>query len=366
MGRYKGWIARVAIGLTTGGFWWFRWSAAHTVSGGLLGRPLRIGIVSWPGYAGGIVANAGFKANKGSSFWHRQNLLVEFVLLEDVDTRAKAFSRGGKGGVDIIWSTVDFWAQELPGFQKNGIHARAVMQVDWSRGADAIVADRSIRRIEDLTDKRISLALFTPSHWLLESALEASSLNGVEQSRIVKALIGKNVSPDARSDFVAGKVDAAVVWEPDVTEALRKRPNSHILLSTEKARELIADLMVAREDFIRQHRRVIMAFIRGWLEGVDEANRDPQQAARLLMDNEPMYKNLGEEATLDGLRKIKLADLADNIQMFGLRDHEQPVFDRIFERAAQAWIKRGYLTHAAPVAQAKDDSFLREIVARGH
>src|SRR4029077_17916420 len=127
---------------------------------------------------------------------------------------------------DVVWSTVDFWANELPGFLKNDVKAKAIMQVDWSRGGDAIVADDSIKRIEHLYQKKISLALFTPSHWLLEYSLQNSSLDENRQNAIVRALVGKNASPDARADFVAGKVDAAVVWEPDVAEALNKRLNS--------------------------------------------------------------------------------------------------------------------------------------------
>ena len=68
-------------------------------------------------------------------------------------------------------------------------------------------------------------------------------------------------------------MDAAVVWEPDVTEALQKRPGSHILVSTQSATNLIADLMVAREDFIKQYPDVIRAFVKGWLEGTEEANQ---------------------------------------------------------------------------------------------
>src|SRR5438552_790515 len=121
---------------------------------GLLGRPLRVGVVTWPGYAGGIVANDGFKPNKQCIYWKNHKLLVEFLLMEDVDARAKAFARGGEDGVDIVWSTVDFWANELPGFVKGGLKAKAVMQVDWSRRGDAIVADNSIHRIEDLYGKK--------------------------------------------------------------------------------------------------------------------------------------------------------------------------------------------------------------------
>lgn len=327
---------------------------------GLLGRPLRVGVVSWPGYCGGIVANNGFKANRNCLFWKKRKLLVEFMLMEDVDARAKAFARGGKGGVDIVWSTVDFWANELPGFIKGGVKARAIMQVDWSRGGDAIVADKRIKRIEDLRGKKISLALFTPSHWLLEYSLENSSLSAAEQTKIVKALVGKNASPDARGDFVAGKVDAAVVWEPDVTEALRKRSGAHILASTKKLPNIIADLMVAQENFIGKHPDVIKAFVQGWLDGTTEANRKPHLAVKLLMDNEPLYKELGAKTTREGLATVKWADLADNTKMFGL-DGSAPLFDRIFGQAGRAWVKRGYIKQVLPPSQAKDDRFLKQI-----
>jgi outer membrane protein OmpA-like peptidoglycan-associated protein len=282
--------------------------------------------------------------------------------MEDVDVRNKAFAKGGEDGVDVVWSTVDFWANELPAFVKDGVKARAIMQVDWSRGGDAIVVDPSITKIEDLKGKKISLALFTPSHWFLEYSLENSSLDESEQSEIVKNLVGKNASPDARADFVARKVDAAVVWEPDVTEALAKRPGSKILVSSKEAANLIADLMVAREDFIKEHPDVVKAFIQGWMDGTQEANRNPDKVVRLLMDNEPVYKDLGEAGTRAGLPTVKWADMTDNTQMFGL-DGGEPLFDRIFKQAGQAWVKRGYISSTVDPEQARDITFLKEICA---
>ena len=332
----------------------------------LLGRPLRVGIVTWPGYAGGIVANNGFKPNQDSIYYKRHNLAVEFLLMEDVDARAKAFARGGKDGVDIVWSTVDFWANELPGFLKSDTKARAIMQVDWSRGGDAIVADRSIAKIEDLYGKKISLALFTPSHWLLEYSLQNSSLDEAKQTQIVKGLVGKNASPDARADFVAGKVDAAVVWEPDVAEALQQRAGSHIVVSTREATKLIADVMVAREDFIRDHPDVIEAFIQGWtVEGTVEANRNPNLVAKLLMETEPLNKDLGLDKTIANLSAVRWADLSDNTEMFNLDGKDsQPLFDRLFIQAGKSWVARGYISTPVSPPAAKDDSFLRKIYQR--
>ena len=371
-----GWITVLVVAIViVGGFALWRKYAAHPVatstppvaaaSGdctGLLGRPLRVGIVTWPGYAGGLVANNGFKPNQDSIYFKQHNLCVELLLMEDVDARAKAFARGGKDGVDIVWSTVDFWANELPGLLKNDVKAKAIMQVDWSRGGDAIVADNGIKRVEDLYQKKISLALFTPSHWLLEYNLQNSKLDEAQQTEIVRGLVGKNASPDARADFVAGKVDAAVVWEPDVEEAIQKRPNSHILVSSKEARKLIADLMVAREDFIRDHPDVIKAFVEGWVvEGTQKANREPDTVVRLLMENEPLYKDLGPEVTKRNLATVRWADLADNTEMFNLDDRAPPLFDQIFDQAGKSWVARGYITTTVPPGVAKDDTFLRQI-----
>jgi NitT/TauT family transport system substrate-binding protein len=321
-------------------------------------RPLRVGIVTWPGYAGGIVANDGFKPNN-TSIYGRDGLWVEFTLQEDVDVRNKLFAKGGKDGLDIVWSTVDYWANELPGFVKNGINAKAIMQVDWSRGGDAIVADQSVQKIEDLRGKSIALAQFTPSHWLLEYSLRNSSLDSAAQSEIYNKLVFKTASPDALADFVGRKVDAAVVWEPDV-EASKQRPNSHVVNSTKYATNIIADLMVARDELIKAHPDVIKAFIKGWLEGTVAANRDPNKVVTLLMENEPVYKELGAERTKATLPTVKWADMADNALMFGLGG-EKPRFDDIFDEAGKAWTVRGYITSTLPPAQAKDDRFLREL-----
>ena len=329
--------------------------------GSLLGRPLRVGVVSWPGYAGGIVANNGFKANTESIYFKNHKQTVEFVLLEDPAQRSQAFAKG-EGGVDIVWSTVDYWANELPGFISNGVKARAIMQVDWSRGGDAIVADESIKSIEDLKGKKISLVKYTPSHWLLEYHLENSGLSDYDQKQIIDNLVGKDATLDARQAFKDKQVDATVVWEPDVTLAL-ERPGSHKLVSTETANNLIADIMVAREDFIKAHPDVIKAFVQGWLDGTADAVRNPDKVVQLLMENEPLYGDMKDQKKVkDSLKTVKYADLADNTKMFGL-DGSKPLFDQLYSTAGAAWVRRGYITSQIPPDQAKDITFLKEIYA---
>jgi NitT/TauT family transport system substrate-binding protein len=120
--------------------------------------------------------------------------------------------------------------------------------------------------------------------------------------------------------------------------------------------------MVAREDFINEHPDVIKTFLQGWMDGTTEANRNPDKVVRLLMDNEPLYNELGEQGTRASLATVKWADLSDNTLLFGL-DGSDPLFDRIFKYASQAWVKRGYITSAVSPERVKDTSLLKEIYA---
>src|SRR5215211_6636517 len=94
----------LALGLLFG-LW--RWVISPWATGGGtthagpvpgIDRPLRVGVVTWPGYAGGIMANNGFKPNKDSIYGRDHNLQVEFMLQEDVDIRNKLFAKGGEDG----------------------------------------------------------------------------------------------------------------------------------------------------------------------------------------------------------------------------------------------------------------------------
>lgn len=332
----------------------------HQASAGLLGRPLRVGIVPWPGYAGGLVANNGLRANKDSDFWRNHNLLVQFVIVPDEAELRRDFAHGGeKGGVDIMWSTVDSLAQQFPAFAKEGIQPRAFMQVDWSRGADAIISSAGIERIEDLRGKRIAVSM-AASQWLLEYSLENSSLTSAERTEIRNQRLTTKGSQEARDLFVNGTVDAAVLWEPDVTEAINRRTGANRLIDTAAAANLIADVMVAKEQFIQEHPEIISAFIRGWLlDGTTKAISNPMLAVKALQE-EPDFERLGEQTTQKLLGKVAFATLDDNARMFGLADGDA-LFEPLFNEASHLWSKHGYITAQATAEQAQDIRSLREI-----
>jgi NitT/TauT family transport system substrate-binding protein len=321
---------------------------------GILRRPLRVGIVPWPGYAGGLVANNGLRASKDSYFWTKHQLLVEFVPIKGEDELLREFANGN---LDIIWSTVDSLAQQAPTLRKENVRPRAFMQVDWSRGGDALIVTADIGRIEDLKGKRVAVSTFA-SQWLFENSLKNSTLSPADRNVIRQMRVKATGSENAREIFATNNAEAAVLWEPEVTKALSLRAGSKPLVDTSSATNLIADIMVAKEEFIQRRSDVIAAFIDGWLYGTTQALGDPMLAVKVLQD-EPEFAALGDEKTRELIGKTRWATLGDNAEMFGLSG-EDVVFDRLFSQASEIWSK-DYNKDTISAEQARDIGIINEI-----
>ena len=107
-------------------------SSSVPAAGGRLNRPIRVGIVTWGGYAGGIVANGGFAPNRESTFPKEFGVQVELLVIDDFTKSRDAFRAGGdKGGVDTAGWEIPF----DDGFFENALArtARAVAGIREGR-----------------------------------------------------------------------------------------------------------------------------------------------------------------------------------------------------------------------------------------
>src|SRR5437899_3797699 len=324
-------------------------SSASLGGGTRLNRPIKVAIVLWGGYAGGIMANGGLAPNKDSVFSRDFGVQVELLQIDDFTKSRDAFRAGGdRGGVDIIWSTVDAYALEYGGLSK--LSPKAIMQYDWSRGGDAIAVDASIKSVADLRGKKLACAEATPSHYfalysLTQGGLTNRDVNWVFTSSAV----------DAANVFKAGKVDAAVSWSPDVYVAARERTGGHILASTKEATNLIADIFVARGDFLDQHPEDARRFVAGWLRGVEMVKKNPDKAAVLLQ------KSLTGVNTLDDakgmLDDVKLPDYAENRAFFSPQGSIVNYFS-IYQSAQNIWRKIGKISSVSAPQNTVDTRYL--------
>lgn len=269
-------------------------------------RPLRVGICTWGGYAGGIYQNKKLAANVESEFYKKYGILLDIVLNDDLNT---SFDSWKSGDVDIMWTTVDAFTTQAGNLPEN---PQIIYQIDWSRGGDVIVGKRGINSVNDLKGKKVSVALGTPSHSLLLKALEASNMK-VSDIDIVSA----NSAPEAAQFFKAGKVDAAVVWSPDDQDCIASVTGAGIVLSTKNASNIIADAFFAKKAFINQHEELIRAFTEAWLVGNAKVNSDEG-----VKDSAAYYLSVAFNQPLDfcksAINNVRLTTYGDNTNFFNL------------------------------------------------
>ena len=318
----------------------------------MLNRTLKVGINTWAGHAPGIVANGGMKAGSASSLYKKKyGLDVEFVLLEDPSAKLAAFI---KGDIDIMWDTVDSYAREASELKEKGLKARSIIQEDWSRGGDGIVSLKTIKSVEDLKGKRIASTKFTPSHWLLLFLLSQSGLSPQDRADIEKNIVFTAEAPQAAAMFKAGKVDAAVTWEPDLSGAVTAREaEAHVLVSTTSATNVIADTLVAREQLVNEAPGAVQAFVSGWFDAISVMKEDPQSTNQLIAD----ALKLTTDDVSGMLSGLKLTSYADNALFFGLSGPKS-YFDSLFNGAFVIWRKKGVVNTVVDAPDFKDSRFV--------
>lgn len=267
---------------------------------------IKIGVVTWGGYAGGQYFNRGFKANSQSQFTQKYGFDVEFIVLDDFNQSREAWK---SGNVDLLWATIDAFPTEASGLAS--YKPVFLFQADWSRGGDAIVVRRGINSVQDLKGKSIAVAEATPSHTFLLWVLDAGGLKISD--------IDIKVAPsaiDAASMFKNKQVDGAVVWSPDDEDCITTVNGSKVLTSTKKATNIIADGFFVKKDYLDANRTKLAQLIEGWFIGADEINTSEQakrEASKILASG----LNMPEDFTYKAINNVRLTTYGDNLDFFG-------------------------------------------------
>ncbi|GAB1858660.1 hypothetical protein MHTCC0001_35000 [Flavobacteriaceae bacterium MHTCC 0001] len=268
---------------------------------------INIGVVTWGGYAGGQYFNQGFKPNENSRFLSDYGFNVNFEVLDDFDASRDAFKNGE---VDLLWATIDAFPTEVKGLDQ--YQPQVVFQADWSRGGDAIVSRRGINTVQDLRGKKIAVAPMTPSHSFLIWLLDASDMTtkDVQIVEVASAI-------DAADAFKSNSVDAAVVWSPDDADCVSKVAGSKVLESTKNATHIIADVFVAKKEFIEKNKAQLRDLYEGWMIGASELNGSDakkRDAAKILADG----LGMDEGFCYDAINNVRLTTHGDNKNFFGM------------------------------------------------
>lgn len=304
-------------------------------SGDLKGeKVIRIGVVTWGGYAGGQLFNEGFGPSKESRFYKDYGFMVDFKLLDPFDDCRNAWK---SDQIDLMWATVDAFTTEVAGLKE--YEPQIIFQSDWSRGGDAIVVNRTIKNVADLKGKNVAFAEMTPSHTFLLWLLEAGNLSysDIKPVKVANAI-------DAADLFKKGQVDAAVVWSPDDADCVSKVAGSRVLQSTKEASYIISDVFVAKKKFVDENKEMLVKLVEGWMKGAAEINTSEpakQKAAKILAAG----LQQPEDFCLQAINNVRICTYGDNVNFYNTKGTYTGVTgEAIYNKMAVKYAKIGYPT----------------------
>lgn len=333
---------------------------------------LKVSLVSFHGYAPALLANGKSLTTQPGSIYANAGVNVNFVIQDDIPTLATIFE---SGAAHCAWRTSDFWAQEQPNLRNAGLDGRAVVVVDNTQGADAVIArDSSINTIEDLAGKSVALLQFTPSHGMLIDAIDNSAMTARKKSSVKYVFINaEEGTAGVRAALEAGSVDAAALWDPDLSLALRNVPGSKVVYSTKTASNLIFDVMVCDKRILDkpENQAAVQKFVEGWLAGVKAARANPDSAVDALVETEEFFKLLAKQEGKPFIKQLfsnlVWTDLEDNARILGLAGGTNH-YERVYARFDQIYRKAGALANpnsaVIPPQESFDYRFIKAMLAQ--
>ena len=301
---------------------------------------LRVQLVTWGGYAPGLYFNEGAQANMRSRFKKEYGFNVDFTLDNDLLNAMNAWMAGE---YDVLVQTADAFPLYTAPVDINAFGPKAFMQVDWSRGGDAIISKRGINSINDLKGKKIAVAVPSPAQTLLITSLEAA---GLKYSDVDIVPTSDNFK--AAESFRSEDVDAAVVWSPDHFNAVRDVPGSKILLTTVEQSNIIADIFFAKEDFINKNKQMVHDFYEGWMKGLAEINSNDGnrvKAAKYLAE----LNGLSTEEAEGMMSEVQWTTHGDNMNFFGLnKSYKGQKGSDLYGKMSRKFVETGDAENLAP------------------
>lgn len=283
----------------------------------------------WAGWGPIILANDGFKAGKVWKTPDGKEFRVELVLIDDPAAMIAAYAAGqvhiGWGTLDMVPLFVDGMVDKTGKPKDSRIMPRIFQQIDWSNGGDGIVVRENIKTVADLRDKKIVLAQNSPSQYFLLNMLVAG---GVQPSEV--NMIFTNTAFEAAAAFAADKSLSGVVsWSPDIYN-LAKAKGNRMLVNTQTANKLIADIWFARADFANDHPGIMEGLVRGIFDAMEELKMpDKKDTCSKLM---AAGYNIPAEDALGMFNDAHNTNWAENYQFF-VNQNNPTNFERIWRQS---------------------------------
>ncbi len=286
----------------------------EVASGDLI--PVKMAFCTWAGYAPVFIG-----IEKG--YFEELGYDVEVVIMEDESTYGAAFV---SDSIQALGQVLD---RDIIQYDA-GAPEQYVCTMDCSTGGDGLVATEEIQTVDDLAGKTVALDKSATSYFFFLQALADSNITE-DQINIVE--MGNDAAGEA---FIAGQVDAAVTWEPALSNC-SQREGGHILVSSADYPKAIIDVLTISTKFLEKYPDSADALNEGWNKSVAYLNENFDEGCEIMAKG----LDLSVEDVKAECAGITFYDEAMNKEFNDLTK-EGNVMD-IAQMAADFWVEKGYM-----------------------
>jgi NitT/TauT family transport system substrate-binding protein len=222
---------------------------------------VKVGVSDWTGWVAWYVA-------QDQGYFRKYGADVKLVWFANYSDSIAALSTGQLDANSQTWS-------DTLGPLAKGLPLKVVLVNDNSAGNDALLVGPKIKSFADLRGHKVALEQYSISHFVLYTALARNGLKANDVS-VVNLSAG-----DAAAAFMSGRVDAAVVWNPWISQ-IEKSGKGTALFTSAQMPGLIPDLLVAQSRALQSQRKDLVGMIRAWFDAVAFIRAQPERAVAIM------------------------------------------------------------------------------------
>jgi NitT/TauT family transport system substrate-binding protein len=292
------------------------------------GTKIAIGMSGWTGFAPLTLA-------KEAGIFAKNGLDVSIKKIPQKDRHLAIAS----GDIQCAATTVETWIV----WNASGVATKQIFQLDKSYGADGMAVRNDITSIKDLKGKTVAAsAPGTAPYFTLAWFLKKNGLS-------VKDVTVVNMEPSpAATAFIAGQNDAAMTYEPYLSQ-VREAPDKGKIIATTLDYPMVMDTFGCTPKLLADNPKAAQALANSYFEAVEMIAKEPEKSYGIMgADVKQTAEKFGNSA-----KYLRWQDKAANQKFFA---GELQAFSK---EAADLLLEIGVIKTVPKIEDIIDTSFIK-------
>nr|WP_224055042.1 ABC transporter substrate-binding protein [Celerinatantimonas diazotrophica] len=289
--------------------------------------PVAIGISGWTGFGPLVLADK-------AGIFKKNGVDVDLKMIPQKDRLLSIAS----GSLQCAATTVETY---IPWDLR--VHLKQIVMLDKSYGADGLAVRNGIKSFKDLKGKTIGVdAKGTTSYFTLAWMLKKNGMS-------MKDVQLNTMSPSAAAQaFVAGQNDAAMTYEPYLSE-IRDHPKAGHILATTLQYPIVMDSLGCQSDWLKKHPKAAQALVNSYFDALKMIHKQPKKSYAIMGS---VVKQTGPEFA-QSAKYLRWQTKADNRQFF------HGVLQNFSKQAGKIMLEEGIVPRLPKIEDTYDGQFIK-------